>query len=179
MQDLAMYIIEIMMNSIHADSHHILCHIEINKQTKELIFIVEDDGKGMDKELLAKITDPFVTSRKTRKIGLGVALLQSLCDQCEGKLIVKSYPHIGTITIASLPYDHWDVPPLGDIGEMMMFCIQADPTIEYVLRYIKDDHDFFFDTKIIKGELEDMDIADPSILLWIKEYINQGIKGEI
>lgn len=178
MQDLAMYIIEILMNSIHANSHNIICHIEIKTSINQLLIIIEDDGKGMNDELLANVTNPFTTTRKTRKIGLGVAFLQHLCDQCNGDLTIKSKENIGTITMVKLPFDHWDIPPLGNIGQMMMFCIQANANIDFILQYIKDEHTFFFDTKLIKQELGEVNIDEPDILLWIKEYINQGIKGE-
>ena len=178
MEDLAMYIIEILMNSIHASSNNIICNIEIDTSEDLLTIIVEDDGKGMEQEFLNNITNPFVTTRKTRKIGLGVSFLQSLCDQCNGKLIIKSRPNIGTITIATLPYSHWDIPPLGNIGEMMMLCIQANPDIDFVLYYKKDKINFLFETKEIKKILDEVKIDEPDILLWIKDYINQGIKGE-
>lgn len=176
MQDLAMYLIEIIMNSIYASCSLINISIFYNSKDEQIELIVEDNGKGISADKLAYITNPFMTSRTTRKIGLGVALLQALCDQCGGSLIVKSKEQLGTITIASLPSNHWDIPPLGNIGEMMMFCIQANCNIDFTLNFQVDDSRYYFDTREIKQMLEGVSLDEPEILLWIKDFINQNIE---
>lgn len=176
MQDLAMYLIEIIMNSIYADCSLINISIFYNNEEKKIELIVEDNGKGISANSLANITNPFMTSRTTRKIGLGVAMLEALCDQCEGSLIIKSKEQLGTITIASLPSNHWDIPPLGNIGEMMMFCIQANCNIDFTLNYQVDNNRYYFDTREIKQILDGVSLNEPEILLWIKDYINQNIE---
>ena len=173
-----MYILEILMNSIHVDSKEIICTIDIDTNKDEILIIIEDDGKGMDEDMLSKVTDPFVTSRNTRKIGLGVALLDQLSKQVQGDLTIKSRPSIGTMTICRLPLSHIDLPPMGDIGKMMMYCIQADKDIDLTLSYRKDDHTFLFATKTIKEILGEVSIDEPSILLWIRDHINENIQGE-
>ena len=57
---------------------------------------VEDNGKGMDAEMVARVTDPFVTSRTTRKVGLGIPLLKAAAEACNGGLAIQSEPGKGT-----------------------------------------------------------------------------------
>lgn len=178
MQDLAMYILEILMNSIHADSKLIKLIISFIDVNDEVKIILEDDGKGMDEELLKRVTSPFATSRTTRKIGLGVAFLKELCESCDGSLTIESKVNVGTKTTATYALSHIDAPPLGNIGEMMMFAIQANQEIDYELEYIQNDYHFSFKTKEIRQQLGGMKLDDPDILLWIKDYINQEIRRE-
>lgn len=177
MQDLAMHILELLMNSIHANSFNIYLSIRNSLKDNIIEIMLKDDGKGMDDETLKNVTSPFSTSRKTRKIGLGVAFMKALCDQCNGSLIIKSEVNKGTDIIAKIQKNHWDVPPLGNLGEMMMYAIQANENIDYQFIYIDDQHQFDFNTNQIKEEITPIKINEPDILIWIKEYINQGIEG--
>ena len=43
--------------------------------------------------------------------------------------------------------------------------------------YKTDEDEFVFDTKEIKKELEGVSLLEPSVLLWIKDYINQNINS--
>lgn len=178
MQDLAMYILEILMNSIHANSKLIKLLISFITNDDEVKIIVEDDGKGMDEERLKNVSSPFSTSRTTRKIGLGVAFLKSLCESCEGDLVIESKVGVGTKTTATYKLSHIDSPPLGNIGEMMMFAIQANEKIDYEFDFIKDDYHFNFNTKDIREQLGGINLDNPDVLLWIKDYINQEIRRE-
>ncbi len=175
MEDLAMHLLEILMNSIHAGAKKIIVKI-INSTKHDLIFVsVLDDGKGMDEETARKAADPFHTSRKTRKVGMGLAFLKGLAEMCGGTFTLVSEPGKGTAVEATVQKSNIDTPPLGDIGEIMMDSIQANGEIEYELIYSDDDGQFTFSTNEVKEMLDGVSILEPEILLWIKDYINQGI----
>ncbi|HAE17559.1 MAG: ATP-binding protein [Solobacterium sp.] len=176
MEDLAMQILELLMNSIHAGASHI--YLTITESVKENLIQVhlEDDGKGMSEEFVAKVTDPFTTTRKTRKVGMGVAFFKGLTDMCNGRFEINSRPGTGTLITAELQRDWIDTPPLGNIGEMMMYCIQADENISYVLKYSNDKSDFIFQSDEVKAMLDGVSLLEPEILLWVKDYINEGIE---
>ena len=59
----------------------------------------------------------------------------------------------------------------------MMYAIGANENIDYQFSYIDDKHQFDFNTNQIKEEITPVKIIEPDILIWIKEYINQGIEG--
>ena len=71
MEDLAMHILEILMNSIKAGAKLITLKIRDSFNDDVIAFSIEDDGKGMDEEMVKKAADPFTTSRTTRRIGMG------------------------------------------------------------------------------------------------------------
>lgn len=177
MEDLAMQILELLINSInHAKAKSI--HLKIKEDVKEnqIEIVVEDDGVGMDEKLINSFDNPFTSTRKTRKIGMGVPFFKGMIEQCNGSFSAQSEPGKGTIIQATMQRDHIDVPPMWDLGEMMMFCIQADETIDYDLLYQIDEKEFHFSSKEVKEQLDGFSLLEPQILLWVKDYINEGIE---
>lgn len=175
-QDCAMQILEIIMNSNHAAATCI--DIQVAESAKENVFsfCVIDNGIGIAAEKLPQLTDPFVTSRTTRKVGMGLAFLKGLTEQCNGTFEISSAMNSGTNVYASIQRDHLDTPPLGNLGEMMMIAIQANEQIDYQLTYKTDQGHFTFTTEEVRNRMQGLSLLEPSILLWIQDYINQEIQ---
>lgn len=178
MEDLAMQLLELLMNSIQAGAHHIILKIRDSLKDNIIEMELSDDGKGMNEELLKRVTDPFTTSRTTRKVGMGVAFMKGLTEECGGSFRISSTPNVGTRIYASVQKDCIDTPPLGNLGEMMMECIQASDQIEYEMTYETDSSKFVFQSREIKEQLAGVSLLEPEILLWIKEYINENVEGK-
>ncbi|MDY0239984.1 MAG: ATP-binding protein, partial [Bacteroidales bacterium] len=111
MNDLALHLLDIVQNSLAAGATFITVRIEENPCKNFLIISVEDNGCGMNEEQLQKLSDPFFTSRTTRRVGLGVPLLRQTAEQSGGYLEVVSQPGKGTCLTACFQYDHLDRPP--------------------------------------------------------------------
>lgn len=177
MEDLAMQILELLMNSIQAGAKNITLLITDSKKENRIVMQLKDDGKGMSKELLQKVTDPFTTTRTTRKVGMGVSFMKGLCEICNGSFKIESEEGKGTEVTAEVEKDNIDRPPLGDLGSMMMYAIQANEDINYTLSYESDTNKFVFTSAEAKEMLDGVSMLEPEILLWIKEYINQNIEA--
>ncbi len=175
MQDLAMQTLEILMNSIGAKAGTVILRIRDSEHDNRIDIEVEDNGSGMSPEMVKRVTDPFTTSRKTRKVGLGVAFMKGLTEQCNGSFDIQSTVGKGTIVRASVQRDHIDTPPMGDLGEMMMYAVQADDSIDFEFYYTTDKGNFEFLSRQVREELDGISLQEPEILLWIKGYINEGI----
>ena len=175
MQDLAMHMLEILMNSIGAKSSKVVIRVRDSVRDNVIDMEVEDNGGGMSEEMVKKVTDPFTTSRTTRKVGMGVAFMKGLTEQCDGSFDIVSTLGKGTVVKASIRRDRIDAPPMGDLGEMIMYAIQADETINLDFYYTTDTEQFLFTTDEIREQLEGISLVEPEILIWIKEYINEGI----
>lgn len=67
MNEISLYILDLVQNSIEAGAS--LVKIEIVEDLKEDLFTItiEDNGRGIPKDVIDKVTDPFYTTRKTRK----------------------------------------------------------------------------------------------------------------
>jgi len=175
MQDMAMYLLDIANNSIEAKALNIYIYLAELEREDRLILSVTDDGCGMDQATLEKVVNPFYTTRTTRKIGLGIAFFKALADACDGKFTIESEIGKGTFIKVDIRRSHLDTPPLGDIAETILTLIQASETIEYIFRYQNDQGEYIFDTRKVKEILDGVSICEPSILLWIKDYLNDGM----
>jgi hypothetical protein len=166
---------DIIENSVSAKADFI--EIEILEKIKEdiLKITITDNGCGMDEVMLKKVTDPFVTSRTTRRVGLGISLFKSACERCDGSLDITSQLKKGTKVMAVMKYSHIDRAPLGKIEDTLLTeLMNNDINLLYIHRV--DNKEFIFDTRQIKEIVGD-DLSSPDILIWIKEYIRENIKN--
>ncbi|ADH60602.1 histidine kinase [Thermoanaerobacter mathranii subsp. mathranii str. A3] len=179
MKELALYILDLSQNSIRAGAKNICIEINIDTSKDMLKVSIEDDGCGMKEELLKKVTDPFVTTRKERKVGLGIPLFKELVQQCEGNFEIFSEEGKGTKIMGTFKLSSVDLVPLGDIASTIVSVILSAPEVDIVYKYNKDNHEFLFDTKELKKILKGVNINDIKVLNWIKEYINENMKGDM
>ena len=90
MEEFSLYVLDITMNSVRAGASDI--GISLTEDGGNLTFRVTDNGCGMSREQVERLTDPFFTTRKTRAVGLGVPFLKMLAEQTEGSLEIESRP---------------------------------------------------------------------------------------
>ena len=64
--------------------------------------IIEDNGVGMDKDVLNKVSDMFFTTKK-KGSGLGVSLSKEIIEQHKGTIVYNSVKGEGTRVIVTLP----------------------------------------------------------------------------
>ncbi|WP_020619734.1 ATP-binding protein [Paenibacillus daejeonensis] len=64
---------------------------------------IEDEGPGLDEEQLAKVGQPFYTT-KNRGTGLGLMVSFKIIDNHKGKIAISSELGVGTTCIIKLPY---------------------------------------------------------------------------
>ena len=65
---------------------------------------VIDRGPGIDAELVARVGEPFFTTKQPgRGMGLGVFLARAFFESHAGSLTVTSAPGAGTRALATLP----------------------------------------------------------------------------
>lgn len=177
-----MHILDIVQNSISAGAS--LVEISITESPKEdLISIcVRDNGCGMSEEFLARVTDPFTTTRTTRKVGLGLPLLKAAATACGGSFSIHSKEGVGTVVEASFGLRNIDREPVGDMAGTMANLISVNDGVEFLYTHRTDSGTFCFDTRQIRQVLGDVPLSDYQVVKWVNEYIVEGldeIKGEI
>lgn len=175
MRDLSLHLMDIIQNSVAAGAGHIVISLQAEPETGNFIMMVEDNGSGMDGALLAIVTDPFTTTRTTRKTGLGIPLLKVAAERASGGLQITSFKGCGTIIKASFGILNIDRPPLGDIADTITGVILANPETDLKLVLQRDGEVFEMDTMEIKARLLEVSITEYEVLKWIREYVNEGI----
>ena len=150
MEDLSLHLLDIVENSIRACAKKIEIKI-IEEKKKDLLTIeIIDNGKGMDEKALKNVLDPFFTTKKTRKVGLGLSLFAQSVEESGGSIKIESKPGQGTKVKATFGYSHIDRKPLGDVNESLKVLIAANSDINFIYEYQKDNVNYHLDTKEIK-----------------------------
>jgi hypothetical protein len=176
MQDLSLHILDIVENAIASKASHVAIRITEDEKKDQMIVEIEDDGEGIPEHLLEKVVDPFFTTRSTRKVGLGLSLLQQAAQACDGDLKIQSVKGKGTLVRAQFRYDHIDRKPLGDMASTMVTLIAGNPQMDFHYAHRKGDRSFVFDTVEIKRELDDVPINHPKVIQFIREEIHKGLR---
>jgi anti-sigma regulatory factor (Ser/Thr protein kinase) len=177
MPELALHILDLVQNSIAAGAKRVTVTIRYDWANDMLTISIEDDGKGMDEELARRVTSPFVTTRTTRKVGLGIPMFSQLAQMCGGSLEISSTPGAGTKLTAAFRASHVDLPPMGSLRETILSLVAACPERpEFRFVYRVDDREFVFDTSEVRAQLGGLPLGEPEILEWIGEYVSEGIR---
>ncbi|MEG1554409.1 MAG: ATP-binding protein [Rikenellaceae bacterium] len=176
MNDLALHILDIMQNSISANASYISLVICEDIGADLLTIIIKDNGKGMTKEQVDKLADPFFTSRTTRKVGLGIPLFKQSAIQSGGSLDVESEVGVGTTVKAIFGYSNIDRPPLGNVANAFILMVSCNPNIRFELKYIYNGNEYIFDSFEVKDVLGDMPLSDAGVIKMLTEMIEENIK---
>jgi anti-sigma regulatory factor (Ser/Thr protein kinase) len=175
MQDLSLHILDIAENSITAEAKTIQILIKEDTKKDRLSLEISDDGRGMDKETIERVLDPFFTTKKIRRFGLGLSLLSEASKMANGHLTIKSEPGKGTKIIATFQASHIDTKPLGDIPQTLISLIIGHPEIDLIYRHTTEEAEYCMDTKEIKAQLNGLSINSPEVLKLIKKHLKEGI----
>jgi hypothetical protein len=121
------------------------------------------------------VVDPFVTSRTTRKVGLGIPLLKEAAEACNGFLTIASTPGKGTRLDVEFQHTHIDRMPLGDVAGTILSLVVAYPSIHWKLIYKVNYREFEFDDLPIKETLDGVPLTEPQILAFVRQMLYDGI----
>lgn len=177
MDELSLYVLDITMNSVRAGATEIT--VELREEGEWLDFTVTDNGCGMTAEQVEKLTNPFFTTRKTRKVGLGIPFLTMLAEMTGGSVKITSkheseHSDHGTTTAARFGRHHIDMVPVGDIIGTVKTLIQGSPDIDFVFRHIIDGGEVSLSCAELREVLgDDVPLSEPEVLMWIGGYLEE------
>lgn len=174
MRELSFNVLDIAQNSVSADSSLVEIEVLENTEKHELTLVVLDNGKGMTKEQLDSVRDPFFTTRTTRKVGLGVPLFKMAAEMTGGSFSIESEVGKGTKVKAFFKTDSLDFTPLGNMTSTVVLLITMNTDIDFVYRFRKDEKSFLLDTRQLKEILGGVPLSEPSIANWLTGYINEN-----
>ncbi len=176
MNDLSLYLLDIAQNAIAAKAS-ILEITLLEDTTKNLLSLtIKDNGIGMSEETLAKVTDPFFTTRTTRTVGLGIPFLKMASNLALGDLTIESNLGMGTTLNTYFQLNHINTPPLGDITETLYILMIHPELKDLKYSHSVDGMSFDFDSGTIKTILDGVPLTEPSIMAYLKSYINTNIQ---
>jgi len=175
LKEIALHILDIAENGITAGAGCIRICIDEARSENRLKIVVQDDGNGIAPEKLPQITDPFITTRSTRRVGLGLSLLETAARRCDGAMAIECEPEKGTRVTATFRYDHIDRAPVGDMVGSIITLIAGNPDVEFVYTHIVDGKKFILDTREIQRELGDLSLTEPIVIRQLAQSIKKSL----
>lgn len=171
-----MHVLDIVQNSIKAGATLVTVAFTVD-ENRVLTFSVRDDGCGMAPEFLARVTDPFTTTRTTRRVGLGIPMLKQSAEMAGGTFGIESQVGVGTYIHASFDLTNIDCIPMGDICDSLMTLIVLNPeTPDFVFQASAPGREALFDTRQVREALGGVSLAEPEVAAWMKESIDEEFK---
>jgi hypothetical protein len=176
MKELSLNILDIVQNSIRAKASEI--SIEINESAVKDTYqiVIRDNGTGIPPEILEKVTDPFITTRTRRRMGLGLSLLKYHAELTGGSLTILSKTGKGTEVRADFSYKHIDRQPLGDIIGVLKILIAGNQEIDFIYHHITEKGEYRFSSRETMDFLETDTLNDGNLLQEIGRMIGENLK---
>jgi signal transduction histidine kinase len=176
MRDISLHLMDIVQNSIRAQAKLIQIRMKL-QENGMLTLVVEDDGFGMDQELLVRVQNPFATTRTERRVGLGLPLITENARRTGGDVLVQSEPGKGTLLTAVFHTDHIDCPPMGDLAETILALVIACPeTPDFVFQLITPAGEASLDTRIVREVLGGVPLNEPEVIVWMQSTLKEEIQ---
>ncbi len=179
MREIALHLLDLAENSVSAGARSVEIEVCEDLRADRLSASIADDGRGMDAETVKKVTDPFYTSRTTRKVGLGIPLLKGAAEECNGGLSITSTPGIGTRLDVHFQHSHIDRMPLGNLASTFLTLTVAHPDTHWIFRYTArgttNEETFEFDDKPVKETLDGLPLTHPQVLTYLRQSLEDGL----
>lgn len=176
MLELALHILDIAENSIRAGATHLWIRINENDADDVLSIEITDDGVGMDERERTMALDPFYTTKKVRRVGLGLPMLCQAAERAGGSLELISERGQGTTVRVHFQKSHWDRQPLGDVPGVLMTIVASSPELDIQYEHKCNGRMFLFRTEELRAMLEGIPLNRVEVLTYIKEHVRAGLK---
>lgn len=174
MRELSLHVLDVMENAVEAGASRIKIRIDEDTEADCMCIEVADNGRGMTQEMVKAVLGPFVTTRTTRHVGLGLPLLAAAAHRCGGDLAIESELGKGTQVRATFRHSHVDRAPLGDMPTALMAILLARQAVDLNYAHSVDGEEFQFDTAEIRQELGDVPLTHPKVREWLYAMLQEG-----
>ena len=175
MKELSLNILDIAQNSLTAKATVLKIILEENDEL--LRITIADNGCGMDEQTVKNVTNPFYTTRKTRRVGLGIPFFKLASEQTGGSITLESTPESldkenhGTTISGDFYKTSIDFTPLGDIVSTICTLVQSIGDTELIFTHSFPDGKVELDTSALREVLGGVPLYTPDVLVWIKDFL--------
>lgn len=173
MPEISLNILDVAENSTRAKASLVTITVDVQTADDTLTVTILDDGCGMSAKQVAAVTDPFFTTRTTRKVGLGVPFFKQAAESTGGSFSITSTPKIGTCVTAVFTLSHIDRMPLGDINGTIYTLVTMHEKCDFFYTFRFNEKEFSLDTREFREILGDISFTEPEVSLYIKDYLRE------
>ena len=157
MRELSLNILDVTENSLRAGATLVTIDVDVTEQT--ITIRIADNGCGMSADFLARVTDPFTTTRTTRKVGMGLPLIKMEAEMSGGTFDTQ----------------HIDRPPIGNLAESIVALLPDLGDTRLIFSYRAFGQNFTLDTDEVKQQLDGVPLSTPEVLVFLKEMTEENI----
>lgn len=176
MPEISLNVLDVAENSTKAGAKLVEITVDADTEKNRMSIIIKDNGCGMTKDQVEHVTDPFFTTRTTRKVGLGVPFFKEAAEGTGGSFDIRSEKGAGTTVTAVFVLDSIDRMPLGDMPQTMHDLIVYHPDTDFLYTYRYNRASFRLDTREFHEILGDVPFNSPEISAYILEYLRENTK---
>ncbi len=174
MKELSLHILDVLENAVEAGASRIEVRIDEDGETDSMVIEINDNGRGMDKDLIERVLNPFYTSRRTRHVGLGLPLFLEAARRCDGDLTLQSERGKGTRVRATFRRSHIDRAPLGDMPSALLAILLSERPVDLDYIHKVNREEFRFDSSEVRKELEEIPLTHPKVRGWLLQVLREG-----
>ncbi len=177
-RELSNHVLDIAENGVNAGATLLTVEIGEDHAADRVWISIADNGRGMTPDMVRQVTDPWVTTRTTRKVGLGIPFFKQTAEVCGGDFAITSKLGEGTVTRASFQLSHLDRPPLGDLTATVLSLAVGYPGVDLFYHHQVDEQLFDFDTRAIREVLgAEVPFSDPEVLAFLRQMLEDGLNS--
>jgi anti-sigma regulatory factor (Ser/Thr protein kinase) len=175
MKELALHVLDLAENALRAGATELDITLERDEAADTLTIIISDNGRGMSPEVLARVSDPFYTTKKTRRTGLGIPLAAQAAQRAGGSFSIQSQEGLGTSITAVFQHSHIDRQPLGDVAGTVAALLLASPDIRLRLICRSGGGEYRFDTHLLRQQLDGVPLNHVAVLAVLRDNIMKNV----
>lgn len=167
---IADHIHDIAENSINAGAKNVV--LTIKETEDEFYFSVEDNAGGIRPDVLERIFDPFVTTRKKeiRRVGLGLPFLKQATELTGGYTKITTELGKGTKTEALFYKSNIDCQPIGNLVDTFLVLL-LNTHINWEIQRCLNEECYTINSDSIRSYLGELD--SPEKISLLRELLNE------
>ena len=135
MRDLSLHLLDVIENAIRAGATSVRLTIEEDPALDLVRLTVEDDGPGLSVPPEAAV-NPFYTTKRGKRTGLGLSLFRACAEQAGGRLELTKSELGGLAVACEMRLSHIDRSPLGDIAATVSSIVCTTPGLDFECRIL-------------------------------------------
>lgn len=164
MEELALYILDIVENALRAGATLVQVDINENPSKNQYQLIITDNAS----------CDNTFSAGGVKKTGLGLSMIKEAAEVTDGTYSFDSISG-GNKMAANFKFDNSDRPELGDIEGTFSLLIASHPKDDYVYNHTTPQGTFNLDTRDIKKLFVSNELGIPAVRHSIKGYIRDNL----
>jgi GAF domain-containing protein/anti-sigma regulatory factor (Ser/Thr protein kinase) len=163
----------ILQNAAEAGAKSVKISAHPTEERGMLEIDIEDDGAGMDEEVMRKAWSPFYTTRGVAHHGLGLPATMHVVSQAQGHITLVSEAGKGTTVAMFMPNGRVEHAPVETGGIKNILLIDDDDNWSKLFA------ELLKDTKVKLTQSTDLKKFPAADLILVDEYVNSVSLGDV